>query len=243
MKRLARSIGGPIAAAAMLAAVPAAAETSDQFWPGLDVYVPLTEGMRLYLMTTGTQTEMVPGQVGSADRESIQAGAHLDLTLAPYFRPELAKGEWQRQRYLWMRVGYRYSANVKDEGGAAEYEENRGIFEITARSQPLGAGLEYVGRVRWDLRDVNGEHSNRYRLRLQIERVLKAEGRALIPFVNAEAFYDTRYDAWTRERYQLGVEIELNAKCRLEPSYYRQNDDRSEPARINALGLVLKYFH
>lgn len=100
-----------------------------------------------------------------------------------------------------MRVGYRHTAKVQDEGGAAEYEENRGIFEATARTQPIGAGVEYIGRFRWDLRDVNGE------------------------------------------RYQLGVEIELNAKWRLEPSYYRQNDDRSEPSRINAPGLVLKYFH
>ena len=194
-------------------------------------------------MATGTQTEMVKGQVGSATRESVQVGAHLDVTLAPYFRPELAKGDWQRQRYLWIRAGYRYSANVKDEGGAAEYEENRGIFEVTGRTPPLAAGLEYIGRFRWDLRDVNGEHSNRYRLRAQVERVFKAEGRALVPFINAEAFYDTRYDAWTRERYQLGVEVELTAQWRLEPSLYRQNDDRSEPSRINALGLVLKYFH
>lgn len=227
----------------MLAAVPAAAETSDQFWPGLDVFFPLTDATRLYLMATGTSTELTLGQVGSAKRESFQVGAHLDVTLAPHFRPELAKGDWQRQRYLWMRVGYRYSANVKDEGGAAEYEENRGIFELTTRTQPLAGSLEYIGRFRWDLRDVNGEHSNRYRLRLQIERVFKAEGHTVIPFVNAEAFYDSRYDAWTRERYQLGVEIELDANWRLEPSYYRQNDDRSEPSRINALGLVLKYFY
>jgi hypothetical protein len=65
----------------------------------------------------------------------------------------------------------------------------------------------------------------------------------VIPFANAETFYDTRFDTWNRQRYQVGVEVELNRAWRMEPSLYRQNDSRSEPSRVNALGLALKYFH
>ena len=90
---------------------------------------------------------------------------------------------------------------------------------------------------------MNDVDSNRYRLRLQVEKSLSYEGRAVVPFVNAEAYYDTRYDAWIRERYQLGAEIGLHPNWRIEPALAYQSDSRATPARIVALGLTLKYFH
>jgi hypothetical protein len=169
-------------------ALPATAETSTQFWPEIDGYFRLTDRTRLFLMATASRAEQAPGHSGRASRQDMQLGAHLDVTLSPVFRTDLAKGDWQRNRYLWMRIGYRY------------------------------------------------------RLRLQVEKSYKHEGRALVPFVNAEAFYDTRYDAWIRERYQLGMEIELSQSWRLEPALTHQADERSSPGRINALGLTRKYF-
>jgi hypothetical protein len=54
-------------------------------------------------------------------------------------------------------------------------------------------------------------------------------------------FYDTRYDAWSQQRYQVGVEIVLSDRWRLEPHYLRQDDHRSQPAHVNAFGLILKH--
>ena len=98
-------------------------------------------------------------------------------------------------------------------------------------------------RTRWDARDVDGSYSNRYRLRLQVEKSMQVAGHAVVAFANAETFYDTRYDTWNRQRYQLGAEAELNRTWRLEPSLIRQNDSRSQPAHVDAFGLALKYFH
>ena len=233
-----------IAAAALVgAAVPAAAETSGQFWPELDGYFSLSERTRLFLMATASHAEQVQGQSGGVSRQDMQVGVHLDVTLAPKFRPDLTQGDWQRNRYLWMRIGYRYGRSLGDLETSDPYREHRGIFELTGRTPPLAGGLEYVSRFRWDAREVNDVDSNRYRLRLQIEKSLSHEGRGVVPFVNAEAFYDTRYDAWIRERYQAGVEIQLNPSWRLEPALTYQSDSRATPARINALGLTLKYFH
>jgi hypothetical protein len=223
--------------------MPASAETTSQFWPELDGYFGLSDRTRVFLMATASSSEQAPGQSGGLSRQDLHVGAHLDFTLSPLFRPDLAKGDWQRNRYLWMRIGYRYGRSVGDLEESAPYREQRGIFELTTRTSPLAGGLEYVGRFRWDARDVNDVDSNRYRLRLQVEKVFTHEGRALVPYVNAEAFYDTRYDAWTRERYQLGVEIVLDPRWRLEPALTYQSDSRSTPERINALGLTLKYFH
>jgi Protein of unknown function (DUF2490) len=239
-----RRVIASIAVVAMaLAGVPASAETTTQVWPELDGFFPLSERTRLFLLATASRAEQAPGQSGGWSRQDMQLGVHLDVTLSPVFRPDLKEGDWQRNRYLWMRIGYRYGRSLGDLESSDPYREQRAIFELTGRTPPLAGGLEYVTRFRWDARDVNDVDSNRYRLRLQVERALAYEGRAVVPYVNAEAFYDTRYDAWIRERYQLGVEIELNRTWRLEPSFVYQSDSRSTPARINALGLALKYFH
>jgi hypothetical protein len=238
-----RLAGACLAAALSCAAVPAVADTSTQFWPELDAYFKLTERARLFLMATASRAEQAQGQSGGSSRQDMQVGAHLDVTLSPLFRPDLAEGDWQRNRYLWMRIGYRYGRSLGSLDETSPYREQRGIFELTARTPPLAGGFEYVGRFRWDARDVNDVDSNRYRLRLQVEKSYKHEGRTWVPFANAEAFYDTRYDDWIRERYQLGVEIELSRAWRLEPALTYQTDSQASPGRINALGLTLKYFH
>lgn len=229
-----------IAAALACTAWPAAAETSSQFWPELDAYFPMNERVRAFLMAKASRAEQAPG---GQSRQDMQLGAHLDVTLTPLVRYDLVKGDWQRNRYLWMRIGYRYGRSLGDVEESAPYREHRGLFELTGRTPPLAGGLEYVTRFRWDARDVNDVDSNRYRLRLQVEKSLVYQGRVVVPFANAEAFYDTRYRDWVRERYQLGAEIGLRPSWRLEPALTYQSDSRSSPGRIHALGLTLKYFH
>jgi len=63
------------------------------------------------------------------------------------------------------------------------------------------------------------------------------------PYVGAEVLYDTRYDAWSQQRYEVGIEILLSDRWRLEPHYLRQDDQRSQPAHVNAFGLILKHHH
>jgi len=215
---------------AIAGADAALADSSNQVWPELDAYFRTSETTRVMLMAKSTREE------GEADER--QAGIHLDLTLAPMLRTDLAKGDWQRQRYLWMRVGYRYIASPGESG-----HENRGILELNGHTLPLWAGVDLAARLRWEARDDDGVHSDRYRVRLQAEKRIRADGHSLIPFVNAEAFYDTRYDSWNRQRYQAGVEIGLNPHWRLVPSLYHQVDSRSQAANVNAFGLVLKYFY
>jgi hypothetical protein len=238
-----RLAGACLAAALSCAAVPAVADTSTQFWPELDAYFKLTERTRLCLMATASRAEQAPGQSGGSSRQDMQVGAHLDVTLSPLFRPDLAEADWQRNRYLWMRIGYRYGRSLGSLDETNPYREQRGIFELTSRTPPLAGGLEYVGRFRWDARDVNDVDSNRYRLRLQVEKSFVYQGHAVVPFANAEIFYDTRYRDWIRERYQLGAEIGLHPSWRLEPALAYQSDSHATPGRIYALGLTLKYFH
>lgn len=59
-------------------------------------------------------------------------------------------------------------------------------------------------------------------------------GHDVVPYVHAEAFYDSRYDSWSRERYEAGTEITLNKHRRIEPYLARQRDDRPSAVRVDS---------
>jgi hypothetical protein len=57
-----------------------------------------------------------------------------------------------------------------------------------------------------------------------------------------EIFYDTRYDAWSTNRYAMGVQVPADRHLVVEPYVLRRNDHRSSVPRTNALGLRFNLF-
>lgn len=224
-----------VAAAALCAGVAAPASAADhghEVVPELNAFVKLSDRTRVYLLGDVT--------VSSPDGHTEgELGAHLDYTLTPIFRPALREADWARDRYLWARVGLVVLGSP--DGGRFGPTERRGIAELTLRAA-LPQEIWLVNRARVDLRDLDGTFSQRYRLRIGIEREFAVEGVVLVPYAQAEAFYDTRYDTWNRQLYQAGVEVELSKTWRIEPYVARQNDSRSASANVDRFGLVLKVY-
>jgi Protein of unknown function (DUF2490) len=210
-----------------------AGDNSREFVPEVNAFVKLSDQTRLFLLGDVTRNL-------TKDSSEGELGAHLDFTLKPILRPQLSEGDWARNRYLWARAGY-VALSTPDSRSSGP-KERRGILEITGRV-PLPNEVWLVNRGRLDLRDLEGESSSqRYRLRMGIEREFTASGTVIVPYAQAEVFYDTRYDTWNRQLYQFGAEIELTKQWRLEPYYARQNDTRPSTAHVDRVGLVLKYF-
>jgi hypothetical protein len=219
--------------AAAWAAPARAGDTSTVLLPEVDTFIRLTDTARVFLL-------------GSLTRNTTQAttdgelGVHLDLTLKPILRRELRDEDWERDRYLWVRVGFRVSGNLEGADGAAN--EYRGILEGTSRV-PLPWDLWLVSRARIDLRDVGGDFSVRLRPRIGLERAFTLWNHRVVPYAQVEAFYDTRFGDWSQERYQAGVEIELSRHVRIEPYYRRQETFLPSRSHENAAGLVLKLYY
>ena len=229
-----------VLALTLCAAVIGAGDTRTQVWPEAQAFVKLGPRVRLHLLADVWYAPASWTPDGTASESEAETGAHLDVTLKPIARPKLRTRHWERERYLWARVGYDY---IWTPGDPAEpSHENRGIVEVTGRV-PMPGKLWVVNRARVDLRDKNGKYSTRYRGRLMLERETPILGLETVPYVSAEVLYDTRYDAWSEERYQAGLEMVLGARWRLEPYYLRQKDTRSQPEHTTAFGLVLKYHH
>lgn len=212
------------------------AETREEFWPEFDAFYKLDNRTRLFLMSSATRGEDTNRENGDTRFLSGQVGASLDFTLRPFFRTRADDDDWELHRFFWMRIGYRYLADFDSAAGG----ENRGLIEFNTR-HPVVSEFWLTGRVKWEMRDIDGQYSNRYGVRLGAERAFSSGERTLVPYANVELLYDARFDAWNRQRYQAGIDIGINAHWRIEPYLLHQDDSRSDSAHLNALGITLKY--
>jgi len=217
----------------LVAVSPAlAGETQTELDPELDVFVKLSKTLRLFVQGTFTRNLTVSTSDGSI-------AVNLDITVKPILRRELREADWERDRYLWFRIGYYLSGSLNGEGWGST--EDRGIIEMTGRA-PLPLTFWLVNRVRVDLRYMNTDFSARFRERLGIERQVIVFGVITVPYAEAEVSYDTQYDAWNQQRYQAGSEIGLTEHWRIEPYYARQENQRAEPAHLNIVGFIVKTY-
>jgi hypothetical protein len=73
-------------------------------------------------------------------------------------------------------------------------------------------------------------------------------GRSLTPYGSVEVYYDTRFDVWNRNRLTAGAEFQLKRgfpllreltprkQVILDFYYTKQNDSRSQPNHVHAIG-------
>lgn len=210
------------------------AETVEQFWPEANAYVRLNESQRLWFL-------LAPVRERNEGLSEIQVGAHWEIGLSPPLHPA-QRGELydtDRLRYLRFRAGFRYATSFEESN---DYEEWRGILELTPRAR-LPGDIVAAFRNRGDFRWINGDFSWRYRPRLWLEREFGISTKiSLVPYGSAEIFYDSRYDAWTRTRYQFGVAVPVSKAFAPEVYVAHQRDEEPTLKYTNALGLVLGFF-
>ena len=94
--------------------------------------------------------------------------------------------------------------------------------------------------MRADLRWTDNQYSTRYRARLEANREFDVLGYTVVPYINYEWFFDTRYDAWTRTLAQAGAEITFGKHFRFEAYLASQKDKQPSDESLIALGLIAK---
>ena len=222
--------------AGLFASMATAQETSNEIWPELNTFVKLNEHARLFLLGSGTRTK----EQGYSDGT---LGVHVDLFTSPLFKVRLERtaqrADVARNKFLQFRIGYLYSRSAKS--SSTQFSEHTPTVEMSARFY-FQKQLLITGRVRNDLRFVDGVFTPRLRYRQKLERTMQLGRTALTPYAHAEAFYDWRYDAWHRFRYTAGAEWELNRRVVLEGYYVRQRENRSSTKYLNAAGVVFQLY-
>jgi hypothetical protein len=225
--------------AALLLSGPARAGDPWEFWPELNLYKGLGPTTRAYFVTayaTGKESEFL----------TLDVAGYFDMTFRPFARDVVRQDDWRTQedwrkkRYLWVRIGYDHV--FKQEGEVMSTPEDRGILAVQGRVY-LPAQLLFELRTRADFRWIGGDYSTRYRLRGELNRDFTVLGVVSNVYLQAEYFYDTRYDGWARELYQLGAEITCTEHFRLEPSVVRQLDRLPESSGLYAFAIVARWYY
>ena len=80
-------------------------------------------------------------------------------------------------------------------------------------------------------------------LRAEVTREFSVANHTVVPCLNVEWFYDTRYDGWARTLYQPGPEITVGRHFRYEVYVARQDDRLPEKNHVNAVGVTLKWYY
>ena len=208
-----------------------------EFWPEAQVFVGLNARTRVFLNAAYAKGK-------ESDEKSLDTAAYVDISflpVGPRRRKALQTTDWQRGRYLWARVGYDRVYKVR-QGEDTPTAEDRGILSLWGKF-PLPGEVWLESRARADLRWIGGEYSTRYRWRFEATREWIVFDHSVVPYLNVEWFYDTRYSGWARTLYQAGSEMTLNRHLRFELNLSQQTDTLPETSRLNAFSVVVKgYF-
>jgi hypothetical protein len=200
----------------------------------LNALFRLSDRFRLFFAASVTQSLTE----GKTDGE---LGAYLDvLSINPIFNKRLVDADWARNRYVWGRVGFAFGGIHEGLELRSGYSEKRYVAELYGR-YPVSSSFWLMTRARIDLRELDSERSDRFRLRFGMEKEYTIFGRALVPYVTAEFLYDTRFDRFSRQIYQLGIDIQVTTRLYIEPYYAFQIDTEVSPTHVDRAGLALKY--
>jgi hypothetical protein len=177
----------------------------------------------------------------ASDFDKEQFGIYIETAVLKFgLRHQVnATYDQDRMRYLRIRVGYRETFSVSN--GEDNLTEQRIVGQITARL--LGPKkVVFALRNEMDWRWIEDVYSWRYRIRLEADRDFRMHKVKLSPYANAEAFYDSRYDAWSQTRYELGLAVPATSWLVPKIYYAVQLTDQPTDSRINALGIMAIFY-
>ena len=203
-----------------------------ELWPEASAYLTLGSVTRAYLDASYARQD-------EAQFRTLDISAFLDISIKPVLHGRQIE-DWQRSRYFWARIGFTRSLEIGN--GAREVTENRAVVSAYGKL-PMPEEIWLEGRARVDLRWIDGVYSTRYRLRLEATREFNVRGHPVVPFLNAEAFYDTRFDGWSRFLYEAGAEVTVDRHFRFELKLSRMTDVLPQHSAVNAVGLVAKWYY
>ena len=229
--------------ALLLLAVPAWADDSlsTEFWPEINAYVGLDERSRLLFTAAATRAmegQWTPGKAVHAGR-AVHGELRLHAGADP--APRRARSRNGRRTACCGRA-WASSTAPPAVGGADSFRSYTGILELNSR-YPTPSTLWVTGRLRVDLRDVNGDASQRYRVRVGTEWDTVVLEHPVAPYSSLEFVYDTRYDKWSRITLKAGLETPIADDWRVEPylalQFSKPGDDLK---RVLGIGLTFKVY-
>jgi len=213
-------------------------EPSYEFWPEIDVWWRLSPAWRLSMflpLSKNIETDYREGNLILQADYAWGKGSRL-------YKARLLDESRAREMNTWMaRGGYLGGRSLDDQG--QNYRENTIFLELHNRT-PIKGDVLLSNRLRTDLRWLGDdpEFSYRLRYRLMVEKEFEAGRASIVPYVNIEPYYDSRYGTVNRVRLIGGVTGSWSRRYALEGNITYQHDSRSSVTNLYALNLILHLY-
>ncbi|HLO82806.1 MAG TPA: DUF2490 domain-containing protein [Chitinophagaceae bacterium] len=209
-----------------------------EFWPETDIWYRLNPKWRLSAFIPITKYNE------SKNRDLniyLQADYAWGKTKHFLFM-RMMDGTRANQIKAWMvRGGFMEGWSLGENAG--DYTEDMLFAEIHRRT-PLKNGLLLSSRIRTDLRWVGQEpkFSYRFRYRVMLEKEFKAGQGSIVPYLNAEPYWDSRYTSFNRIRIIGGATMAWGSRFAYEGNMTYQYDEQYNSTNLFALNLILHVF-
>jgi hypothetical protein len=212
-----------------------AQNTSYEFWPETDIWYTLNPAWRLSAFIPITKYNE------SKDRDLniyLQADYKFGRTKYSAVRRLVDENKEQVMKAWMVRGGFMEGWSLGD--AADRYTEDMLFGEIHRRI-PLKGQILLSHRLRIDTRWVGDDpkFSYRFRYRVMVEKEFTVGRGSIVPYVNAEPYWDSRYSTFNRVRVIGGATGVWGRRFAFEGNITYQYDSHYDTENLWALNLIL----
>jgi hypothetical protein len=211
---------------------PAAAQTSDEFWPKLKVAIELRTKTRLDIYgekQNGEDLARTQWKIGVM-------GSYRFKRLLGFHSGDI---DDEKNHIMTFGAGYEY---LHTNDGGSTKTENRLFVQGVPQYFIRPVEVLIQDRSRIEFRWVNGNYSTRYRNKLTVEHTLKLSRFRVTPYAAGELFYDGRHRSWNQNTYSFGAIFPYKKLLSVDTFFLRQNCTTCTEEHVNALGVTLNVF-
>jgi hypothetical protein len=215
-----------------------AQNSSFEFWPETDIWYRLNSSWRL--------SSFIPiTKYNESESRDLNIYLHVDYawghTKNPIYRRLVDQEKGQIMKVWMARGGFMEGWNLG--GNSSNYAEDMVFAEIHRRI-PIRGNVLLSHRFRTDTRWLGEENnfSYRFRYRLMIEKEYKAGNHSIVPYVNIEPYWDSRYSKIVKTRLIGGVTTSWGERFAIEGNLTYQYDETYNTENLYALNVILHVF-
>lgn len=213
-------------------------ENTVEFWPEVDLWLRVSPSWRFSVfvpISSNLETKYREGNL------IVQSDFAWAKSRRFRFKRLFDENKAQQMKIMLTRLGYLGAKSLNDKGDA--YKEYMGFLEQHIRS-PLKGNFLLSHRIRPEARWIGDDHDLSYRIRYRamLEKEINLTNVSWIPYINAELYYDSRYETTNRLRASGGTSVSWTPRFLIEGNITYQHDSKSSVAKLYALNLILHIF-
>lgn len=215
-----------------------AQNSSFEFWPETDIWYRINPFWRLSAFIPITKYHESQGRDLNI---YLQADYAWGRTEGFFYRRLMDDVKVQLMKAWLVRGGFMEGWSLGE--NESDYTEDM-LFGEIHRRVPLKGDILISNRFRTDFRWVGQDpkFSYRFRYRIMLEKEYTAGSLSIVPFINVEPYWDSRYSTFNRIRLIAGATLSWGPSLAWEGNITYQYDSHYDSKNLYALNLIVHVF-